>query len=43
MDDTITAAVPAELIGVSDRTVRDFAKRQIITRAGKGYVLADRP
>jgi phage terminase Nu1 subunit (DNA packaging protein) len=34
MNGTVTTAALAELFGVTDRTIRDLAKRSIIVRAG---------
>jgi phage terminase Nu1 subunit (DNA packaging protein) len=36
-DATVTAAVLAELVGVSIRTIRDLSKRGIVVRKGPGF------
>jgi len=41
MDRVATAAALAALLGVSDRTIRDLAKRGIIVRAEDGFALAE--
>lgn len=38
---TVPTAALADLFGVTDRTIRDLAKRGIIAKAGCGFVLAD--
>ena len=41
MAENITAAVLANLLGVTDRTIRDLSKHGIIVRAGRGFALAE--
>ncbi len=40
MNDTISTAALADLVGVTVRTITDLAKRGIIVREGRGYALA---
>jgi len=39
MDKTVTTTMLVNLFGVSDRTIRDLAKRGIIVRQGRGFAL----
>jgi terminase small subunit / prophage DNA-packing protein len=41
MGDTFSTVSLAALFGVTDRTIRDLAKRGIIVRAEGGFVLAE--
>jgi phage terminase Nu1 subunit (DNA packaging protein) len=41
MTDAVTTAALADLFGITDRSIRDLAKRGIITRKGRGFALTE--